>query len=265
MRRASLFIASLIFAGLLLPDMAARANEKSSVCVFSRLGETFHMKKIGIMVFGNEYSARPIPEWKIDEKVRAMVEKALNGQFDVTQIAVPAELGEAVDKLHGGLLSDGREENAPILSRLAGEKNCKYLLLIASSGSSFGSTNQGVGGLGVVEAESVFGDVRYVYAVAQARIFDGQSYAFLDWKNLRTGQTIFTDAIQGPHQKIDVEAHASLDAVADDPRTQEILLALLQDSVQQALQAMLAVDKPEAVTSSAHQQQLKQKDDWDPF
>ncbi|MGF1621221.1 MAG: hypothetical protein ACFCUR_11465 [Rhodomicrobiaceae bacterium] len=245
--------------------MAARADEKSSVCVFSRLGEQFHMKKIGIMVFGNEYSARPIPEWKIDEKVRAIVEKALSSQFDVKQIAVPAELGEAVDKLRGGLLSDGKEENAPILSRLGDKKECKYFLLIASAGSSFGSTNQAVGGLGVVEAESLFGDIRYVHAIAQARIFDGRSYAFLDWKNLRTGQNIFTDAIQGPHQKIDFEAHASLEAVADDPKTQEILLALLQESVQQTLPAMLAVDRPEAVTSSVNQQQSKKNDDWAPF
>jgi hypothetical protein len=231
----------------------------------SRLGETFHMKKVGILVFGNEYASRAIPEWKIDAKVRAIVEKALSGKFDVTQIAIPEELGEAIDKLGGGLLTDGKEENTPVLSKLAEKRNCKYPLLVTWASSPFGSTNQFVAGLGVLEAESVFGDTRFIHAVAQARIFDGRTYAFLDWKNLRTGQNIFADAIQGPHQKIDFEAHASLQAVADDPKTQEILLALLQESLKQTLPAMLSVDDPRAITSAVHKQQLKKKDDWAPF
>ncbi len=217
------------------------------------------------MVFGNEYTERQIPEWKFDDSVRAIVEKALSSQFDIKQIAIPVKLRGSFDQLRGSLLTDGREENAPILSKLLGDKTCKYFLLVAAAGSQFGSSNQAVGGLGVVEAESLFGNTRYVHAVAQARIFDGKTYAFLDWKNLRTGQNIFTDSIQGPHQEIDAKAHPSLQAVADDPKTREILLSLLDESLKETLPAMLAVDKPDALTGSLSKQQGKKGDDWAPF
>ena len=224
------------------------------------------MTKIGIMVFGNEFDQRQISDWKLDEKIRATVAKTLSGRFEVKQMPIPAELGEAVDKLRGGLLADGRAENAPTLSKLTGGKNCKYILVVAAAGSKFGSTNQFVGGLGIVEAESVFGDARYIHAVAQARVFDGQSYAFLDWKNLRTGQNIFADVIQGPHQKIEMQAHPSLQAVADDPKTQEIILGLLDQSLKQTLPLLMSIDKPDTVARNNSVNQVKEKkDDWAPF
>lgn len=265
MRRTSLFIASSMLCALFLPNMAAEADEKSSVCVMSRLGETFHMKRIGILVFGNEYSSRPIPEWKIDSSVHAMAEKALGGKYDVKHIDIPADANKAVDEMGGGLLNDRTEENRATLSKLAGNVECRYFLLVTAASSQFGGSNQFVGGLGVLEVESMFGNTRLVHTLAQGRVFDGKTYSFLDWQRLRTGQTPFSDPIQGPYGEIEFQAHPSLDAVADDPKTKEIILGQLEQSMKQTLPLMLSVDEPETLTRALHKQQFKKKDDWAPF
>src|SRR5215475_8535305 len=52
---------------------AAPAGSGKCVGVVSRLGETFNIKKVGIVLFQNDEREAPIDAWKVDDLVAARI------------------------------------------------------------------------------------------------------------------------------------------------------------------------------------------------
>lgn len=71
------------------------------------------------------------------------------------------------------------------------------------SGSSFGSTNQSVSGLRIVQGSSVFVNQMWTHALFQMRLYDGRTPEFIGWKPARLGQTAFMAVIHEPHRQVE--------------------------------------------------------------
>ena len=97
-----------------------------------------------------------------------------------------------------------------LCARLPPAKDCDLYLLVVPSGSSFGSTNQSVSGLGIVQGSSVFVNQMWIHALFQMRLYDGRTLDFIGWKPARLGQTAFMAVIPEPHRQVEARAALAL-------------------------------------------------------
>jgi hypothetical protein len=73
-------------SGELLTGSLEPGAGRKSVGVISALGDRFALQKVGITVFGNDYTDIPIEAWKIDDLVAAKVGAHLSKRFEVRRI-----------------------------------------------------------------------------------------------------------------------------------------------------------------------------------
>lgn len=255
MRTAFLFILLNVMCGIYI-DKPVFADEKKSVCVMSDIGQQLALKKIGIMVFGNTYKAIPISHWKFDDRVYATLKKTLGDKFKLKQIKVPEDAFKSLEG-QGGLFRDTEGEIKAIVRKLADGVSCDYDFYLTAGSSAFGSSNQFVGGLGIVETESLLFGNRNLHALSYVRIYDGKTMDILNRQRVRQGFNLFGGNIQGPHHELDIEAHPSLEATAEDPKTKDILWGLLEKA--------LIDDTPEFFEFLQRPVVASGKEKWDPF
>ena len=146
---------------------------QKTIGLVSLLGDAATVKKVGVMVFGNELHKVPIPSWKLDEQVSGLVQQMLKKTFRIKTIPVPAE---AFDKFNAGsfFLKSYDDELLKFLSGYVGTQHCDYYLLVLPAFDRVGTTNQEVGGVGVLRLESVFtSNPEYIYAFYRLAALDG--------------------------------------------------------------------------------------------
>lgn len=178
MRRALLALLLISLAGPALAAQPAKGKPdgRKSVCVVSAIGEAFQLKKIGIMVFGNEEKSVPIRDWKIDQRVSATAARLLQKNFQVRRSALPAS---GYKSMYEGSGRDYRDAIGDSLRKIAGNPPCDFYLLVVPGGSQVGSSNQFVAGLGVVQHAGITGYFRRLYALSTILVYDGKSFSLL--------------------------------------------------------------------------------------
>lgn len=224
------------------PAKTVNATGLKTVGVISLIGETFTVKKIGIMVFGNEEESFPIDGWKIDDRVADSVSRILKKNFRVKRIKVPAGAYAAFS--NGDFFLKSRDDEfARFIAKYTAGQNCDYYLAISPGGSQVGSTNQYITGLGVVRSSSAFESAEHIHALSSLTVYDSQT------KPLRSesgtiGQETFMAGIRGPHidladaERLPPEAKAA----SADPRAQKLAWDLLDKSLGMTLPKLLAAD-----------------------
>ena len=256
----SLLAGDAFFAGK--PAEAKETPGKKTLCVISQVSQRFQLKKIGIMVFGNEDNTVPIENWKLDDKIYAKIRAVLAKNFNVKKI--PASY-EAFQPLYepGGLFRDTAGMMKAIVQKISAGSACDYALLVAAGGSQFSNTNQYVGGLGVVETGSVlFGPARQIYALTFFYVYDGKSFEMLQYGRGESDDSTLFKPIHGPSQEIDAKQHPSLQAVTDDPKTREMVWRMIDKSIELTLPKLLGTGEALQVAKSKTK---ASKDNWAPF
>ncbi len=218
------------------------ANATKTVGLISLIGETFTVKKIGIMVFGNEEDSFPIAGWKIDDRVAASVSHILKKNFRVKRIQIPSEAYTAY-KNGDFFLKSYDDEFAKFLAKYTNGQGCDYYLVISPYGAQVASTNQYIGGLGVLRWSNLFNPPEQIHALSLLTVYDGQM------KELRSergsiGQDSFLVAIRGPYVELkdqDMLPPEPKAAVAD-PRAQKIVWELLDQSLAKTVPKLLSAD-----------------------
>jgi hypothetical protein len=247
------------------PAEAKESQAKKSVCLISEISQRFQLKKIGIMVFGNEEKTIPIPSWKLEDKIYAKAKALLAKNFQVKQLPAPYEVFQPLHE-QGDLFRDKGAELQAMVRKVAAGSSCDFYLAITCGGSQVGSSNQYLTGLGVLEATNIFNDDREIYALSYMQVYDGKSFEVVKAERGQSDKDPFFEAIRGPSQRIDGEAHASLQAVADDPKTREIVWAQLERSLDLTLPELFDVGELDQAARLKRKPKSKSsKPDWVPF
>ncbi len=215
---------------------------QKTIGVISILGDSFMVKTVGMTVFGNEEREVPIANWKIDDRVTAKVGTLLAKNFRIRRIAVPAGTYKKYETTLKG--TDYRERRRKLVVDFASQQKCDFYLLVAPGGSVVGSTNQGVGGLGVLRWKHLLSPGEHVFALSELTAYDSQFKA-VRTENGSIGQdTFFMVVLRGPHLLLEEakKLPETPEAAASDPRTKELTWSLLEKSLAMTVPKLFAVD-----------------------
>lgn len=209
--------------------------------VLAALGNQFLVKKIGLMVFGNEQAEVPVDSWGLDDLVVARVRAAVPGGA-VRRIASAAD-SFAFDAPHGGVLFGTPGKISDLVRQAAGSANCGRYVLVTRSSSRVGSS-QTIGGVGILQG-SDFRSTTYLFALSYIRVFDGQTFTVLK-EGLAVNDDqpalsrILLGGIQGPNRQLDKEAfpRPAPEAV-HDVSLRDGVRSLLTTSLDKTLPALL--------------------------
>ena len=281
MGRSALIIGILLCGGAVLAGHSAEAKEakpaksapaaaatagKKTLCLVSEVTQRFNLQKIGLMVFANESTSVPIDSWKLDDKIYAKTKAILAKNFTVK--AIPATY-EAFQPLRepGGLFRDTEGERAAVIRKIASGASCDFVLAVMGNASQFGSSNQYVGGLGVVETgNEIFGHIRQIHALTFLYVYDGKTFQDLRHQRGESEEATLFKTIHGPSVEVDGKLHASTQAVADDPKTRDIVWRLLEKSLELTLPNLFDLaELKSAAKTRAEVEKGATKKNWAPF
>jgi len=217
---------------------AAKPTSDNGACdigVVAAAGKPIGLKKIGITVFGNEYSELISDAWGIDEVIVARVRAAAGPGAVVRRIAVGEDgLFELYKKPGKGLFNNPRENLTEAVRHIAGNIHCSRYVAITRSIGNLGGTNQSFEGIGVL-AQGPFAKVAVV-ANAEIAVFDGPNFvmrddpfASLGARLSQMGKDERVRAVEG------AEFPASPEAAARDTRLRDAARALLAERLDRML------------------------------
>jgi len=278
MMRVGAWVALAVAAGALVAGGAAAKPKtapaakpvagRKTVCVISDVAHEFYLKKIGLTVFGNEASAVAVPQWKLDQAIFDKSKAILSTNFNVKHIPTKLETYAPL-RTEGGFLRDRDGERKALVQKLTASSGCDYILLVAGNASQVGSTNQYVGGLGVLEmGNDLFGYTHQVHALTFLYVYDGKSMETLQNNRGETDENTLFKTIHGPSQEVDAKLHPTLQAVADDPKTRDMVWKQVERSLEMTVPKLFdvkALDHAVNTNVQTAKDRAAKKDDWAPF
>jgi hypothetical protein len=215
---------------------------RGSIGIISTVGGKFSVQKVGVTVFGNEYTVVPVATWGIDDLVASKLARLIGDKADVKRIAY-AKDAFATYEAPGGLFRDRNAELKDILHRLTATQKCDIYLVMMASSSSFGSTNQSVGGLGIVQTGNILVTKVWLHALFQIRVYDGRTLELLGWKPATTGQATFMAMIKGPHREVDISWWTEKAQVEANVRLKTAMRELVEQALTMTLPEVLTLEQ----------------------
>ena len=195
------------------------AQDGNCVGVVSQLGEKFTVKKIGYTVFGNEDNEVPVESWRVDDLVIAKISGALGNRAAVKRISYHKEAFASLETLK--LFRDSEAEVGQGVRTLVAGTRCARYLLVTRAYRNVGTSNQSIGGIGLLyDGVRPFSRVN-AYALFALRVYEGESFALLKRVVASSGGSDFFEGIHGPHRLVDKSFWPeSPDKAAQDARPQ---------------------------------------------
>lgn len=228
----------------LSPQAVAPRTPQKTIGLITTIGDSFHVRTVGVTAFGNEAGKFPIASWKVNDRVASSVANLVRKNFRVKRIAANESAFASLDAA-GRLFRSHDDDFGEIVRKLGASQTADYYLVITPGSSSFSSTNQSLQGLGVTRTFGLLGGggADYVHALTLMRVYDGQ------FKLLRTqagtmGQETFLASVKGPHLLLegDKRLPKEPDAAAKDTRARQIALDLLDKSLAMTVPKLFAKD-----------------------
>jgi hypothetical protein len=217
----------------------ARQPPQSGHCdvgVISHLGEKFNVRQIGFTVFGNESNEVSIEPWRIDDLVVAKIGGALGKRATVRRVAYRKEAFASLETPK--LLRDIDAEVGEGVRTLTAGMHCARHVVVTDGTSGYGTTNQILGGLGIVAGKKPYftGDLYNLHTLITLRVYDGETFALLKRKFATTGESTFMAMIGGPHREVDQSFWpVPPDAAAQNAKLREAVRDLIGQSLDATL------------------------------
>lgn len=147
--------------------------------VIAAVGVPIGVQKVGITIFGNEYSEVTFDAWGIDDLIDARVRVAAGAGTAVRRIAVGKEaLFDLYEKPGKGFFNNPKENMTEAVRKIAANSRCARYILVTRINGKLAGTNQFLRGIGVV-THGPFGRAA-VFTNFQVNVFDGPSFAIHD-------------------------------------------------------------------------------------
>ena len=232
MLRALLILVAIALADIGGATAQQATDGRRTIGVISAIGETFALQKIGLTVFGNERSEVPIDSWAIDENVAGKISLLVGKRFAVKKINFPRGTFRKV------------EEAAQLRDRvraIAAAQRCDLYVVVSRAASNFGTSNQVVEGLGLVESSGLMGTV-HLYALSVISVFDGRTFEVLREQRSSIGQNTFLADIKGPHRDVGASAWPTSGQVAQNAPLRSATWGLVEQSLAVTIPELIQTD-----------------------
>jgi hypothetical protein len=222
------------------PAKPSAAESTKCIGVVSAIGDTFHLRKIGITVFNNDSNTVPIESWQIDNLVISKISTFLSKSWTVRRVNYPKGAFSSLDEKHP-LFYNYDDDLQGIVRRLSSSTRCDHYAVVVKGGSRFSDTNQFVYGLGIVESGASFLTFDLIYALYWIRIYDGQTYEVIGKRGAITEQSnpllglVTAKSIGGPYLKVDRSWWPESDAAKS---------TMLKDGIRSLVEKSLDVTMP---------------------
>jgi len=210
-------------------------NAACDLGVIAAAGNPIGLKKVGITVFGNEYSEVASDAWGIDDLIVARVRAVSGPGVAVRRIVVGGEgLFELYKKPGKGFFNNPRENLTEAVRHIAANSHCARYIAVTRSIGNLGGTNQTLEGIGIL-TQGPFGKVA-VFVNAAIAVFEGQNFvirddpfASLGARLSQMGKDERLRAVEG------AEFPASPEAAAKDTRLRDAARTLLAERLDRIL------------------------------
>jgi hypothetical protein len=219
---------------------AAPAGSGKCVGVVSRLGETFNVRKIGIIVFQNDEKEASIDSWRVDELVATRVGSFLGGRAAARRLTNPKGAVASLDEIK--LFRNYNADLGAILRTLAAGTRCARYIVVNPISTQFLNTNQNLKGAGILDYTSGFNDVYWIHVLATLTVYDGETFAPLESKAASIGQSIFFSDIRGPHRKVDKSFWPESSDAAQNAKLRDGIRELVAESIDRTLPELKQMD-----------------------
>jgi hypothetical protein len=212
--------------------------------VVSAIGDTFFLRKIGITVFGNGQSSFPVESWHIDDIVVSKISAFLSKGWTVRRINYPKGAFASLDGQHA-LFYNYNDDLQGIVRRVTSSTRCDHFAVVVKGSSNFGTSNQSIYGLGIVEATSILGASDYIHALFTIRIYDGRTFAMLGQRGASIEKwNLLSDfkgpGIHGPYRAVDNSLWPQLDA-AQSTKLRDGIRSLVEQALDATMPEVLRV------------------------
>jgi hypothetical protein len=214
------------------PAKPPPVDGRPCIGVVSRLGESFTVKKVGIVVFQNEEHELPVEAWRIDDLVVSRITDFLKGQVAVRHISYPRGTFASLDEPQP--FRNYEADFGAILRTLTTGTHCARYIVVTRGGSRLGSSNQGIDGLGIVSAGGLVSNVN-LHALFVLSLYDGDSFQRLRYKVGTLGQPTFLATIRGPHREVDKSFFPESLDIARDANLRDATRELLRQGLDMTL------------------------------
>jgi hypothetical protein len=281
MGRGALMIGAML-CGVVLAGQAAKAKDskstkqatatpataagKKTVCLITEAAHRFNLQRVGLTVFDNDFKSLPIESWKLDDKIYGKTKAILVKDFAVKKIPAAYEAFQPLRETRG-LFSDAEGARKAVIQKIVSGSSCDFVLVIMGLRTQVNSTNQTVEGLGVLDhGNGLVGWYRHVHALTFFYVYDGWSFQELRSQRGDGEESTPFKSFRGPSIEIDEKQHASAQAVADDPKTRDIVWGLLEKGLELTLPKLFELKEPKATTKTQVEiVKTPENKNWAPF
>jgi hypothetical protein len=216
----------------------AAADNGKCIGVLSAIGDSINLQKIGITVFGNELNKVPVDSWQIDNLVVSKISTYLSKSWSVRPISYPKGAFATLEQDHG-LFYNYDAELTGIVRRVTSSTKCDHYVVVLKGSSGFGTSNQSLFGLGVLETGGLM-SADYLFALYQIRVYDGQTMAVLGQQRATFDENHFS-SIHGPFRQLYTNFTFPQPGMMPGPAVRDGLRSLVEKSLDVTMPQVLRV------------------------
>lgn len=156
----------------------AADNGPCQVGVISVIGDEFVVQRVGLTIFGNEYTEVPIERWGLDDLVVTRVRAALPNTA-VKRIAYPKGAFARYDHPAPALFRNSRDDLTAIVRQITANTGCERYVVVTKLTGQVDGTNQTHRGIGLLNRGIGSGALSHtsLFTDLDVSIFDGQTLA----------------------------------------------------------------------------------------
>jgi hypothetical protein len=149
------------------------------VGVISVIGDEFVVQRVGLTMFGNEYTEVPIDAWGLDDLVVTRVRAAVAPGTGIRRIAYAKGAFAPYDHPASGLFRNPQGDLTTIVRQIAANAGCERYVVVTKIETQVDGTNQTHRGMGVLSrgiGSGVLSNTS-LFASINVWVLDGQTFA----------------------------------------------------------------------------------------
>ena len=219
------------------PKAAAEPVAASGPCigVFPLLSDQFGVRKIGVMVFGNDFKSIKVGNWGLDDLVVERLRAAVGPGLAVRRIAFDKALFEGY--VPGIGMFQNLDTKAPDIVRQAAARTpCERYVVVTRAASQYVG-NQSIYGLGVVNSGSPVLTTIALHAVVRIHVHDGHTFVVVKSGAGSLGGSFLSGP---PIRKLDDSWWPEPPEAANTPAMRDATRKLLGEVLDKSLPELLA-------------------------
>jgi hypothetical protein len=142
--------------------------------VITAVGDVFAVQKVGLTVFGNEYTEVPV-SWGLEDTIFARTRAAAGG-ISIRRIAYAKGIFDSYYHPQPSLFRNERQELTDLVRQIAGDAGCERYFVFTRLKGQLQGTNQTLEGIGVLNWGVGLLNTTSLFANLSLQVFDGQTF-----------------------------------------------------------------------------------------